>query len=95
MPRKPLPMPNKIKITIKNILGKGICPLGHEVGETFSWPDDTGKMCPHAVYVVYPAVDVMRFGGTFPWEEDPDAVRVCCPDPNNPVVFEIRRVAKE
>lgn len=95
MTRKPLPMPNKIEITIKEILGNGTCPLGHEVGETFNWPDDTGKMCPHAVYVVYPAVDVLRFGGVFPWEDDPDMTRICCPDPNNPVVFEIRRIKNE
>jgi uncharacterized repeat protein (TIGR04076 family) len=85
-------MPNKIEITIKKILEKGECPLGHEVGEKFWWPDDMGKMCPHAVYTVYPAVDVLRFGGTFPWESDPDSATLCCPDANNPVVFEIRRI---
>jgi uncharacterized repeat protein (TIGR04076 family) len=88
-------MPNKIEITIKKILEKGECPLGHEVGEKFSWPDDMGKMCPHAVYTVYPAVDVLRFGGTFPWEDDPNVATLCCADANNPVVFEIRRIKAE
>jgi uncharacterized repeat protein (TIGR04076 family) len=95
MTKNPLPMPNKIEITIKDILEKGECPLGHEVGEKFNWPDDMGKICPHAVFVLYPAVDVLRFGGAFPWEDDPDKTSICCPDPNNPVVFEIRRIDNE
>jgi uncharacterized repeat protein (TIGR04076 family) len=51
-----------------------------------------GKLCPHAVHVLYPTVDVLRFGGTYPWEDDPDKATVCCPDSNNPVVFEVRRI---
>jgi len=92
MSKSELPMPNKIEITITKILEKGVCPLGHKVGDKFSWPGDTGKLCPHAFYVLYPAVDVLRFGGTYPWEDDPDTAHICCPDPNNPVVFEIKRL---
>jgi uncharacterized repeat protein (TIGR04076 family) len=89
---KDLPMPNKIRLEIIEIQGKGICHYGHKVGDKFKWPDDTGKLCPHAFYVLYPGVDVLRFGGVFPWEDDPDKTSLCCPDPNNPVVFDIRRV---
>jgi uncharacterized repeat protein (TIGR04076 family) len=32
------------------------------------------------------------FGGRLPWSEDPDAVTVACPDAENPVVFELRRI---
>jgi uncharacterized repeat protein (TIGR04076 family) len=32
------------------------------------------------------------FGGSFPWEKDPDVTTVACPDPDNPVVFELRRL---
>jgi uncharacterized repeat protein (TIGR04076 family) len=93
MSEKDYPMPHKVEITITKILEKGKCHYGHEVGDTFKWPEDTGKLCPHAFYVLYPAVDVLRFGGAFPWEkEDPDQTSLCCPDPNNPVVFKIRRV---
>ena len=30
-------------------------------------------------------------GGAFPWEKDKDKATVACPDPENPVVFELRR----
>lgn len=32
------------------------------------------------------------FGGSYPWSEDPDVYIGCCPDPVNPVVFELRRI---
>lgn len=36
--------------------------------------------------------EVLQFGGSFPWEHDPNKATVVCPDPANPVVFELRRV---
>lgn len=95
MSLKDLPMPNKIEIEIIKILEKGKCPIGHEVGDKFKWPEDNGKLCPHAYHVLYPTVDVLRFGGAYPWEDDPDKAHICCPDSNNPVVFEIRRIKKQ
>jgi len=91
MSKKNYPMPNAIEIEIVEIQGRGTCYYGHKVGDKFKWPEDMGKLCPHAVYTVYPGVDVLRFGGTYPWEDDPDTAHLCCPDPNNPVVFELRR----
>jgi uncharacterized repeat protein (TIGR04076 family) len=41
---------------------------------------------------VIPAARTLMFGGSHFWEKDPDAISVCCPDPENPVVFEIRRI---
>jgi len=32
------------------------------------------------------------YGGAFPWESDPDVARAACPDADNPVVFELRRL---
>jgi len=37
----------------------------------------------------------LMFGGTFPWSPDPEAVTVACPDAENPVVFELRRIRTE
>jgi hypothetical protein len=34
----------------------------------------------------------LMFGGTHFWEKDKDAISVCCPDAENLVVFEIRRI---
>jgi uncharacterized repeat protein (TIGR04076 family) len=39
-----------------------------------------------------PFLAALRFSGSMPWEADKDAVSVCCSDPGNPVVFELRRL---
>jgi len=39
-----------------------------------------------------PHAEPLEFGGSFPWGDSPDKVRVACPDPDNPVVFELRRI---
>jgi uncharacterized repeat protein (TIGR04076 family) len=41
---------------------------------------------------VIPAARTLMFGGTHFWEKDKDAISVCCPDAENLVVFEIRRI---
>jgi uncharacterized repeat protein (TIGR04076 family) len=38
---------------------------------------------------------VLEFGGSFPFEKNPDVAYAACPDGDNPVVFEIRRVGPE
>ena len=49
-------------------------------------------MCSWAFYALYPFAQVLQFGGSFPWEPDAGVSRVACPDPDNPVVFELRRI---
>lgn len=83
---------SKVKIRIARILEKGECPLGHKVGEEFVYPDDRGKICASAMHSIFPSIRVLQFGGSFPWEDDPDRAVVCCPDAKNPVVFELMRM---
>jgi uncharacterized repeat protein (TIGR04076 family) len=45
--------------------------------------------------VLLPKVYAMRFGADFPWAEDKDVIFNACPDGENPVVFEIRRIKKK
>lgn len=87
--------PSKVKIRITRILEKGECPLGHKAGEKFIYPEDRGKICASAMHSIFPAVRVLQFGGSFPWEDDPDHAVVCCPDAKNPVVFDLKRVETE
>jgi uncharacterized repeat protein (TIGR04076 family) len=42
-----------------------------------------------------PRVYAMRFNAEFPWEKDKNVVCSVCPDSENPVVFEIRRMKKK
>ena len=81
----------KIKLEITDILGDKKCPRGHEIGETFSYPEDLGKLCPAALNSIYPTICVMQSGGSYPWFKDPNTHSRCCPDPKRPVVIDISR----
>lgn len=81
----------QVVITVKSVRGQ--CALGHFEGEQFRMGDKTPSgICPSAYVAMYPSIRVLQFGGTFPWDDDPDLSEVRCPDPGNRVVFEIRRL---
>ena len=72
---------------------QGKCEAGHRVGDEFDIGQKTpAGMCSWAFYALYPFAQVLQFGGSFPWEPDARVSCVACPDPDNPVVFELRRV---
>jgi uncharacterized repeat protein (TIGR04076 family) len=81
------------KVRVKVISQKGTCEVGHKVGD--EWVID-GKppegLCLFAFGSLLPSLTPLMFGGSFPWEKDPDRTTVACPDPDNPVVFELRRL---
>lgn len=80
------------EVTAKVISQKGTCSAGHKVGDEFVIGDKTTPgMCSWAFYTLFPFAEVLQFGGSFPWEENPNRATVACPDPSNPVVFELRR----
>ncbi|HEX9902813.1 MAG TPA: TIGR04076 family protein [Acidobacteriota bacterium] len=85
-------MERKIKsVTAKIISLKGSC--WHKVGDAATFADSgvDGKICIHAMYSMLPKVFAMMYGARFPWLQNPDVAVHACPDPNNPVVFEITR----
>ena len=72
---------------------KGTCDAGHKVGDEFIIGQTTPPgMCSWAFSALFPFAEVLQFDGAFPWEKDPDVTTVACPDPGNPVVFELRRM---
>jgi len=74
---------------------KGCCEAGHCTGDEFAIGQTTpAGMCSWAFYTLYPFAQVLQFGGQLPWEPDPDVARVACPDPDNPVVFELRKTCR-
>lgn len=83
-----------IEVTVRGIKGK--CIFGHRVGDriVFDGKSVKGDICYSALMVLLPKVFAMRYGAEFPWAEDKNAIVNACPDPENPVVFEIRRVKK-
>jgi len=81
------------EIVARVISQKGTCEAGHKVGDEFIIGETTPPgMCSWAFHTLFPFAEVLQFGGSFPWEKDPDKAMVACPDPSNPVVFELRRV---
>ena len=80
------------QVIARVISQKGICEAGHKTGDEFIIGQSTPPgMCSWAFQTIFPFAQVLQFGGSFPWEKDADKATVACPDPDNPVVFELRR----
>ncbi len=88
-------MAREYKVVARVISQKGKCHLGHRVGDEFEIGHVTPTgMCSWAFYILFPSATVLQYGGSFPWESDPDKAVVACPDSTNPVVFELRRIGR-
>ena len=80
------------EVIARVISQKGTCAAGHKVGDEFIIGEKTPPdLCAWAFYSLFPFASVLQFGGSFPWDKDPNKTSVTCPDPANPVVFELRR----
>jgi len=73
---------------------KGKCSFGHKVGDKiiFNGKSVEGNVCYSALTVLLPKVFALRYDAKFPWSEDEDVICNACPDGENSVIFEIRRV---
>ena len=79
-------------VIAKVISQKGTCEAQHKVGDEFVIGEKTPpNFCSWAFCSIFPFAQVLQFGGSFPWEKDRNKTTVACPDPTNPVVFELRR----
>ena len=56
----------KIKIPLVDRLGKYGCHRGHKIGDTFNYDTERGKLCPMAMHVAFPYIDILCCGGTLP-----------------------------
>ena len=85
---------SKIVVTVKSV--QGHCSFGHQVGDQIVFDGETvqGRVCLSALYSFLPKVFAMSYEAKFPWLKDPNVAVHACPDPYNPVVFEVRRVAE-
>jgi uncharacterized repeat protein (TIGR04076 family) len=81
-------------VIAKVISQTGTCEAQHKVGDEFVIGQKTPpNLCSWAFYSLFPFAQVLQFGGVFPWEQDSNKTTVACPDPENPVVFELRRTS--
>ena len=85
-------------VAIKVISQKGTCEAGHKVGDEWVIKGDECKTPQGICLFAYSSLDAtttaLMYGASFPWESDPDVSIVACPDAQNPVVFELRRLRK-
>ena len=83
-------------VRIKLIGNQSPCHSGHKVGDEWVFDYMTpGGMCSLAYNAIYPVALTLQFGGTFPWQDDPDMIEVACPDGQVNNIFELRRRLKE
>lgn len=75
----------KIKITLVEQKGSCPCHRGHKIGDTFDFDTERGKICPMAMHVLFPMIDILRYGGKLPND------CFCCPDVDTINVFKIER----
>ncbi len=87
-------MPYDIEVTVKSVKGK--CSFGCKVGDKIQFDGRTikGAICYSALMAILPKVYAMRYGAEFPWAKNKDIIVNACPDPENPVLFEIKRIRK-
>ena len=62
------------------------CHRGDKIGDTFDFDRDRGKICPMAMHVLFPMIDILRYGGKLKSE------LYCCPDVETINVFKIEKV---
>ena len=86
--------PYNVEATVKSV--KGTCDFGHRVGDKihFDGRKIRGDICYSALLILLPRVWATRYGAQYPWTKDEDILVTACPDAENPVVFEIRRIKK-
>lgn len=86
-------MNNKVEAKVITIMEGGTCPRGHKVGDRWVFAGVApGGLCASAVSTLFPMVQVLRFGATPSYSKEEGVARLCCSDPANPVVFELRRL---
>lgn len=78
----------KITLTVVDRLGPRGCHHGHQIGDTFDYDTDRGKICPMVMHTLFPYIDILRYGGEVPKGIHGD-IRVSCPDADVVNVFRI------
>ncbi|MFH1090079.1 MAG: TIGR04076 family protein [Pseudomonadota bacterium] len=78
-------------LTAEVVSMKGECGAGHKVGDTLTlscW--DTGGLCGFFYHDIFPSLNVMQFGGAYPWGEA-EVMKLECPDREVAVTIKVRK----
>ena len=79
----------KISITLVDRKGDHPCHRGHQIGDSCDFDTERGQLCPMAMHVAFPYIDILRYGGQLP-EGTTDEFRFCCPDADVINIFELK-----
>ncbi len=89
-------------VRIKVVSQKGSCVFCHEVGDEWIYKYEPGKkpetpdICDVALHTMSIYLKPLWWGATIPFPmRDPDILTVACPDPDNTVVFELKRLREQ
>lgn len=81
---------HKLQGTITGI--KGTCGWGHKVGQKLDLSvHNTAGLCGFLYHDIFPNIQLLQFGGEWPWGEK-HVIKVECPDRWNCVSMELRRL---
>ena len=84
----------KIRITLIDRKGDCPCHRGHKVGDSFDFDTQRGELCPMAMHVAFPYIDILRYGGEIPGNP-PGTAKFDCPDVDTLNVFRIQRLEED
>lgn len=84
----------EIKITLIDRKGPAGCHRGHKPGDCFDFDTERGKLCPMAMHVAFPYIDILRYGGEIPGQPKGTAM-FACPDVDTLNIFRIERIDPE
>ena len=82
-------------VSIEVVSQEGTCNRGHRVGDRWVVGEDRttpAGLCIYACGAILPFITSMMFDGSFPWKLGTDRITLACPDPGNPVVFEVKKI---
>ena len=69
---------------------KGTCPNGHRIGQEWIVESHTPRgICLGSFGACLPYLTALRFGASFPWEDQKGAITIGCPDHINQVVWRL------
>ncbi|MBW1901645.1 MAG: TIGR04076 family protein [Deltaproteobacteria bacterium] len=81
------------KVVAKVIEKQGDCTIGMDIGDEFELSTHKcGDFCGYFYHNISGWVKTLQFGGTFPLFEDPDVQVWECPNSNNRIKVELKRI---
>ncbi|MDD6807709.1 MAG: TIGR04076 family protein [Oscillospiraceae bacterium] len=84
----------KIRITLVDRKGTAECHRGHKIGDSYDFDTERGGLCPMAMHVAFPYVDILRYGGEIPNQPKGCAI-FSCPDVDTLNIFKIEKIDEE